>query len=159
MATKVRIPLQDAGEAFGSVDPGTYRLRVTGAGLGETQKGDPKFQIKCVIVEPKNAKGQPVTINYQYNPTALALLRQALSALVGKDIPKKALDLNPKVLVGKEMYARAYKSTSNGTEFTNWTDYKSVKAEDEDEEEEPEEEEEEAEEDEDELTFDDDDDD
>lgn len=122
MATVV-LPLDQAGDVFGSVEPGVYRLRVTKAGLGETQKGDPKFQLSVVVVQPKESKGTPATINFTYNAIGLALLRQALSAMLGKDLPKKATKINPKALVGKEFMARAYEKDG----YTNWTDFKPVK--------------------------------
>lgn len=146
---KIHIPFDKAGELGSSLPDGKYVLKITGAQLGETQKGDQKLVVRHIVLAPKKFKGTPVSISFNYNSIGLALLREMIKAATGKEVAKKAVTLDTKILVGRTYQAEAYTSKRDNGEFLNWRNFKplgSVSDDDEEpEEEELEEEEEEVE--------------
>lgn len=157
---KIHIPFDKAGELGSGLPDGKYALKITGAQLGETQKGDQKLVVRHIVIAPKKFKGTPVSISFTYNPVGLALLREMITAATGKEVAKKAVTLDTKILVGRTYQAEAYTSKRDNGEFLNWRNFKPLgTASDDDEEpeeeelEEEEEVEDEDEEDNEELTF------
>ena len=123
---KVRIPL-DQAQPVGTLPDGKYRLRVVEASLAETNKGEEAIKIRYVVVAPEKIKGQRVkglqiTRTYTYNGIGLEELRLALTALLGKELPRKAAVLDLDSLVGKVCEAEAVQR--NG--YTNLRNYKPV---------------------------------
>ena len=143
---KIHIPFDKAGELGSSLPDGKYVLKITGAQLGETQKGDQKLVVRHIVLAPKKFKGTPVSISFNYNSIGLALLREMIKAATGKEVAKKAVTLDTKILVGRTYQAEAYTSKRDNGEFLNWRNFKPLGSVSDDDEEPEEEELEEGEE-------------
>ena len=126
---KVRLPLQDAAD-LATLPDGRYQLRVVSVEMGETQKGDQALRFQYLVVAPSEVKGvrvkgRKITKLYGFNEYGLAELRSALEALLQREIPRKAVDIDTDRLVGKECVVDI--GTQNG--YLRFRNYRPVSAE------------------------------
>lgn len=102
---KVIVPWEKVNEGF-TIPPGKYILQIQEANAGTTQSGDPRVQIKYLVLRPGKFKGRTTSVIYTFNAPGLRSLREVVTAVLG-DTPKRASDLDLRSLEGKVIKATA----------------------------------------------------
>lgn len=98
-------------------------FKCTSAEEAETQAGDPKVQLKFIVVKPTKHKGKTITQGFTI-PRGLRHLRPAIKALLGKNPPKKAAALDLDDLEGRLCIAEVQVDEEAG--WTNLVDFEPV---------------------------------
>lgn len=118
---KVVVPWDQAMDDY-VLPEGKYVLKITDARAGQSQNGDPRIEIKYVVMAPKAHKGRTTTIFYNFNGPGLRALRELLQGL-GMEVPRKAAALNLSKLEGRMLKCTArVQEGKNGGKFQNLED-------------------------------------
>ena len=115
----VRVPWDQAG---GSSLPDGVKvvLRCTEVEESETNDGTPRLVFRFVVVAPKKYKGEPIIQSFTI-PKGLTFMRPLVKALLNKDVPRRAADLDLDALEGKLVVAETRLDEERG--YTNLINY------------------------------------
>lgn len=118
----VTLPWDEEG-GFALPDGLRATFKCTSAEEAETQDGDPKIQLKFIVVKPKKHKGKTITQGFTI-PRGLRHFRPVVKALLGKNPPNKAAALDLDDLEGRLCIAEVQVDEESG--WTNLVDFEPV---------------------------------